>query len=220
MTSRFAVIVAVVGTLLLGGCAGRTSQPTDEPQGRAVGAVPSASPVEATPPPIQPHGHGHDHAPSTLEFPSGIVPVRISIPAIGVDAALEELGMVSTEEMETPENFDNAGWWTLGRLPGEIGPAVIAGHVDSKAGPAVFHRLPELAPGDEVVIHGEDGESRTFVVEATGQYPKDRLPDEVFGFSSPRPELRLITCGGDFDSSIGHYTDNVVVYAQAQEEQS
>ncbi|MBY5164175.1 sortase domain-bontaining protein, partial [Salsipaludibacter albus] len=89
----------------------------------------------------------------------------------------------------------------------------IAGHIDSKAGPAVFYRLDELDEGDEVIVHGADGETRTFTVRDAGQYPKTDLPDEVFGFGEARPELRLITCGGSFDSAAGHYVDNLVVYA-------
>lgn len=138
--------------------------------------------------------------------------MRLEIPSIGVDANLVDLSL-GNGDPEVPDAWEDAGWYETTRNPGEIGPAVIAGHIDSKAGPAVFFRLRELAPGDEIIVHGVDGDTATFMVEDSGQYPKTSLPSEVFGFGQPRPELRLITCGGSFDSSVGHYVDNLVVYA-------
>lgn len=152
--------------------------------------------------------------PTLPEYPTGIDPERIEIPAIGVDAVIVDL-LLGSGDPEVPTNFADTGWYTATRDPGEIGPSVIAGHIDSRAGPAVFFRLDELAPGDEIVVHSADGESRTFLVTGAGQYPKTELPREVFAFGDPVPELRLITCGGTFDRSVGHYEDNFVVYAQA-----
>ncbi len=158
--------------------------------------------------------HGH-HAPAAVRsFPDGIdEPVRIEIAAIGVDADLIDLDL-QRPEPEVPTDFDQAGWYTATREPGEIGPSVVAGHIDSTDGPAVFARLDELEDGDEVTVHGADGQTRTFAVTGSGQYPKDQLPPEVFGFGDPVPELRLITCGGSFDRDAGSYTDNLVVYTQ------
>lgn len=143
---------------------------------------------------------------------TGIDPVRIEIPEIGVDARIVDLA-IGPGDPEVPEGWEDAGWYRATRNPGEIGPAVIAGHIDSKAGPAVFFRLDELSDGDEIIVHDDTGDSRTYVVEGSGQYPKEALPDEVFGFGDRRPELRVITCGGSFDRSVGHYRDNLVVYA-------
>ena len=98
-------------------------------------------------------------------------------------------------------------------LASAVGAAVIAGHVDSTSGPAVFYGLRDLSEGDEVTVSGEDGEDLIFVVRRTEQYPKDQFPTtDVYG-ETTEPELRLITCGGDFDDSTGHYRDNIVVYA-------
>lgn len=145
------------------------------------------------------------------DYPEGIVPVRVEIPAIGVDAGITDLSLAGSEP-EVPQDFSQVGWYVQTREPGEIGPAVLAGHVDSRNGPAVFFELDSLQPGDEIVVTGEEGRRR-FLVDDVGQYPKDQLPDEVFGFGDAQPQLRLITCGGSFDESSGHYRDNVVVYA-------
>lgn len=157
--------------------------------------------------------HAHDDI-APIDLPTGVDPVRVVIPAIDVDAPIIDIGMKTSTEMEVPDRPEDVGWFDLSRKPGEIGPAILAGHVDWTDGPAVFFRLRELRPGDEIEVTGADGDSRTFVVEDVGQYPKNALPDEVFGFGQARPELRLITCGGDFDRASGHYRDNYVVYAR------
>lgn len=150
---------------------------------------------------------------ATPDYPTGIVPTSILIPAIDVDAPVIELQLTSAE-VEVPEDFDDAGWWVQTRKPGEIGPAVIGGHVDSTSGPAVFFRLQDLSVGDEITVTDEAGDSRTFVVNTDPfRVKKDERPPEVFGFGDGRPELRLITCGGDFDPNERSYVDNVVVFA-------
>jgi sortase (surface protein transpeptidase) len=172
---------------------------------------PSPTPSPASPTPSPTPSPTRSPLPAK-DLPTGVVPVRIEIPSIDLDADVGDLA-IGPGDPEVPEAWEDAGWYTTTRNPGEFGPAVIAGHIDSKAGPAVFHRLDELTEGDEVIVHGQDGESRTFTVRDSGQYPKTSLPDEVFGFGQARPELRLITCGGSFDSTAGHYVDNLVVYA-------
>lgn len=150
---------------------------------------------------------------ATPDYPTKIVPATIAIPAIDVDASVIELQLTSTEA-EVPEDFDDAGWWVQTRKPGEIGPAVIGGHVDSTTGPAVFFRLQDLEVGNEITVTDDAGDSRTFVVDTEPyRVKKDERPPEVFGFGEDRPELRLITCGGDFDPNAGSYVDNVVVFA-------
>ena len=91
--------------------------------------------------------------------------------------------------------------------------AGVAGHVDSVEGPAVFARLRELDGGEEVVVDREDGTTARFTVTGVGWYPKDDFPTEAVYGPTPRAELRLVTCGGDFDRSRGSYLDNVVVTA-------
>jgi hypothetical protein len=141
-------------------------------------------------------------------------PVRVKIAAIGVDAPLIALGLDANRALEVPERFDVAGWWSGGYRPGEPGPAVIAGHVDSKTGPAILYRLGKLARGDAVTVERRDGSAVRFVVRAVGHYAKTAFPTkQVYGPTS-RPTLRLITCSGDFNRSTGHYVDNTVVYAE------
>jgi sortase (surface protein transpeptidase) len=140
-------------------------------------------------------------------------PVRVRMPAIGVDSDLLRLGTDDTGVLVPPEDFDRAGWFADGAVPGAVGPAVVAGHVDSVDGPAVFYRLAELAPGDDVLIDAEDGTTARFTVTGIGRYPKSEFPTEAVYGPTPRAELRLITCGGDFDRSRRSYVDNVVVTA-------
>jgi sortase (surface protein transpeptidase) len=142
-------------------------------------------------------------------------PVRVLVPRIGVDAPLVRLGLDARGALEVPRGFREAGWWTGGPRPGERGPAVIAGHVDSRTGPAVFFRLALLRAGDVVVVRRRDGSRIRFTVRRVAHYPKARFPTtRVYGPTS-RPELRLITCSGAFDHATGHYLDNTVVYAAA-----
>lgn len=139
---------------------------------------------------------------------------RVEIPAIDVSTSLVSLGLNDDRTMEVPTDFAAAGWYRYGPTPGEDGPSVIAGHVDSHTGPAVFYRLTELQPGDEVQVDGAEGPT-TFVVDRVEQHPKDAFPhEEVYG-DTPGPQLRLITCGGVFDEAQRAHRDNIIVYASA-----
>jgi hypothetical protein len=142
-------------------------------------------------------------------------PVRIEIPSIGVDASIVPLGLNRDRTLEVPTNYADAGWWTGGPRPGERGPAVIAGHVDSRTGPAVFFRLSELRADATIIVVRRDGSRERFTVLGSEVYQKAQFPTaRVYG-STPGPTLRLITCSGAFDRSSGHYVDNTVVYADA-----
>ncbi len=160
-----------------------------------------------------------DTAPSTsASGPSGAAtgaatqrPISIEIPAINVRSTLQTLGLDASGALEPPTNQTEAGWYTGSPVPGRNGPAVIAGHVDSVGGPAVFFDLKRLKPGDAVTVGLSSGRRVTFHVMLVKTYPKDAFPtQDVYG-ARPDPELRLITCGGGFAG--GHYLDNVVVYA-------
>jgi hypothetical protein len=141
------------------------------------------------------------------------LPIRVRIPAIGVDSPLGRLGVDAAGALVPPTDFARAGWFAAGPVPGDIGPAVIAGHVDSRDGPAVFFRLADLAAGDEILVERADGTTARFTVSRTARYPKDGFPtEEVYG-PTPRAELRLITCGGEFDADRRSYRDNIVVTA-------
>lgn len=137
----------------------------------------------------------------------------LEIPAIGVSASVTALGLNEDRTMEVPADFAEVGWYRYGPTPGEAGPAVVAGHVDDHTGPAVFYRLTDLEPGDEVHVHRADGTTASFLVRRVEQHPKDAFPhDEVYG-DTDGPELRLITCGGVFDRAERSHRDNIIVYA-------
>ncbi len=145
---------------------------------------------------------------------TGAAPVRVRVPAIGVGSELLRLGTDASGVLVPPDDYARAGWFTGGAVPGDVGPAVVAGHVDSVDGPAVFSRLDDLAPGDEVLVDREDGTTARFTVTGIGRYPKDDFPTAAVYGPTPRAELRLVTCGGDFDRSRASYEDNVVVFAR------
>jgi hypothetical protein len=145
-------------------------------------------------------------------------PVRLEIPRIGVDTALQRLGQDDRGAVEVPSGprqWQDAGWYAGegGTRPGAPGSAVILGHVDSRRGPAVFYRLRELRAGDPVVVVRADGSRARFVVDRVEQYPKRRFPTEDVYFPTLSPKLRLVTCGGTFDPVARHYRDNVIVFA-------
>ena len=141
-------------------------------------------------------------------------PVRIEIPAIGVDDEVIAVGLLDDGAMEVPD-FGLAGWYDLGPKPGDLGPAVIAAHVDSRDGPDVFFGLHELEPGDEIHVHDADGNTETFTVTDREQAPKDALPEDRIWHDAPddQPTLLIITCGGTFDHAERSYQDNIIVYA-------
>ncbi|WP_433611190.1 class F sortase [Prescottella agglutinans] len=140
-------------------------------------------------------------------------PVRIAIPAIGVDSDLMKLGLESNGALEVPPGGFPAGWYSGSPVPGELGPAIIAGHVDWGGAPGVFFRLHELAPGDEITADRADGVTAVFRVATVERYAKDAFPTaRVYG-DIDHPGLRLITCGGEFDTDARSYRDNTVVFA-------
>lgn len=143
-----------------------------------------------------------------------MLPVRLQIPDAWVDAPIQPVGVTAENEMETPDGYWDVGWYRHGVRPGDNGRAVIAGHLDSQDGAAVFFHIRDLEPGDEIriLLGGPDGE-RVFTVRETAQYPAADAPVEhIFG-PSDRAELVLITCDGDFQGSEAGYSDRFVVYA-------
>ena len=140
-------------------------------------------------------------------------PVYLSIPVIGVHTRLIRLGLTARGTMHVPASTSVAGWYTGSPPPGQVGSAVIVGHIDSYRGPGVFFRLRLLRPGDRVYVRHADGTLAIFRVYAEHSYPKNHFPTQQVYGPAPDPELRLITCGGTFDPATGSYLDNVVVYA-------
>jgi sortase (surface protein transpeptidase) len=197
MTRRPRGVVAGLFLLvLLGGC-GSDGQ-------HAVPAPPPPGPVIER---VHPRGFH-----STRELVGVPEPDRLRIPAIGVDTGLDRVHRKADGTLQVPPRWLVAGWYQEGPRPGEDGPAASLGHVDSTDGPAVFARLHELRPSDEVLV---DAGTRTerFRVTGTQEVRKDRFPTEQVYLPTLEPVLRLITCGGAFDRASGHYTDNVIVSA-------
>lgn len=145
--------------------------------------------------------------------PAAAAPVRVEMPSIGLASSLVELHVQNDGTLEVPPDPGSAGWWSDGPAPGDPGAAIIVGHVDSLHGPAAFYRLSGLHPGDKVLIHREDKTVAVFVVDALRQFSKGAFPSDLVYGPTPTPTLRLLTCGGAFDRSTGHYTDNLVVFA-------
>lgn len=209
-----AVVLAVAGVLLL--------LPRD------AGGTPIPSANEPPAPVIEADGPPHAADPDTRTSSPGRAdpvsspplsvasapPVRIRIDAIGVDARVKPLGVDADGHLRVPGEFSVAGWWQGGAEPGEPGPTVLVGHVDSYRGPAVFYRLRELGVGDEVIVTVEGGESVPYQVTGTQEVPKDNFPTEAVYGHTPGPTLRLITCGGPFDRASGHYRHNTIVFAE------
>jgi Sortase domain len=153
----------------------------------------------------------HVKAPRAARRPAP--PRQIAIPRIGLRARIVRVGLTRDRALEVPADARLTGWWSGGARPGEPGPAVIDGHVDTSTGPAVFFRVGALRKGDAIRIRLADGRTVRFAVRRVARYPKARFPTrEVYG-ATKRPTLRLITCSGAFDRSSGHYLDNTVVYA-------
>jgi Sortase domain len=145
--------------------------------------------------------------------PAAARPVRLRIPAIGVDSRIVDIGVDGTGALIPPATTDVTGWFTSGPVPGTIGPALFAAHVDSRAGPGVFFRLTELRPGDVVTVDRADHSSVSFVVDSSARVPKTAFPTDLVYSPKPVSMLRLVTCGGSFDASVRSYRDNIIVEA-------
>ena len=146
------------------------------------------------------------------------VPVRLQIPAIGVDTGLLRLGKAKDGTVDVPSGphrWEEAGWYAGegGTRPGDPGSAVVLGHVDSRSGPAVFYRVRELRRGDRVEVTTADGTVFRFTVDRVEQYPKTRFPTADVYYPTLTPKLRLVTCGGSFDRASHHYRSNVIAFA-------
>ena len=204
---RIGKMSILVSGLLLGAC----SAPADVPQ--------RAGLTGTTTQPLPMAGSDHAVSPALRRYRSTRRidrvgrPRRLLIPTIGVDSRLQRLGRNADGSVEVPLEWQVAGWFAEGPAPGERGPAVILGHVDSRTGPAVFYHLRELQPGDAILVKHAQGRVTKFVVDRVEQFDKNGFPTHAVYFPTLKPVLRLITCGGDFDQSSGHYRDNVIAFA-------
>ncbi|MGJ5749241.1 LPXTG-site transpeptidase (sortase) family protein [Streptomyces puniciscabiei] len=141
-------------------------------------------------------------------------PTRLLIPKIAVDAPFTTLNIGASGQLEPPPAGDTnlVGWYAKGASPGEKGTAIIAGHVDTKTSAAVFANLNELQPGDRFTVERADGRDADFVVDDKETFAKDAFPSERVYADAERPEVRLITCAGEYDHDAKDYTDNLVVF--------
>lgn len=142
-------------------------------------------------------------------------PIRLVIPSADIDTSFEgPLGLAQNGEVEVPESYTEVGWYQYGPTPGELGPAVILGHVDSISGPAVFFRLGQVKIGDEIRVEREDGTTAVFEVTHLERPAQAEFPtQEVYGDIN-HAGLRLITCTGTYNRGILRYSHNLIVYAR------
>jgi hypothetical protein len=201
------VVAATAAALVLAGCGSGAEAAARAPQ-------PTPTTARATSPPPGPDPGSGFRSPRTIRAVP--VPVRLRIPSIGVDAPFERVGLARDGTIAAPKGFQNAAWYTGGPRPGQPGPAVLLGHVDSRSGPAVFYRLATLKPGARVLVQRADGSTVRFRVSGRIQVAKTQFPADLVYGPTLAPSLRLVTCGGDYDRATGHYRDNVVVSAVAE----
>jgi sortase (surface protein transpeptidase) len=196
-------VAALAMLALLGGCSGAGAR----------GVEPSPAPTTAARDRAASGAEAARDFRSARGYRATPVPVRLEIPRIQLASSLGRLGRAADGTVEVPSRWEVAGWYALGPRPGDPGSAVILGHVDSKRGPAVFFRLRELRRGDQVKVTRADGSSVRFVVRRTAQYDKQRFPTDEVYYPTLTSTLRLVTCGGEFDATEGHYRSNIIVFA-------
>ena len=141
-------------------------------------------------------------------------PVGLQIPSIGVESSIVPLGLNPDGSVAVPASFHVAGWYRYGVSPGQNGPAVLLGHVDSMSGPGVFFKLGALVPGARVVLQREDGKEITYVITGVREYAKSAFPTLDVYADTPTPTIRLVTCGGAFDNRTHHYVSNIVAFGR------
>ena len=143
-------------------------------------------------------------------------PVVVSIPRIGVRSRLAKLGLDDHGAMDVPAKAADAGWFTGGPAPGVLGPAIIAGHVTWNGAHGVFYRLSTMRPGDQVTVKREDGKTAVFAVSRVARFSKSEFPSRSVYGPIDHAGLRLITCGGTYDSARHKYLENVIVFAKLE----
>jgi hypothetical protein len=140
-------------------------------------------------------------------------PVFLDIPTLNVALGLGKLGLNADGTVQVPTNTTTAGWYEYGPTPGQIGSAVILGHVDSYVGPGIFFDLRELKAGDRIIVRLADHATVRFEVLSVAEFSKTNFPSQRVYGSHGYSALQLVTCGGVFDEATGHYESNIVVFA-------
>ncbi|WP_369182339.1 class F sortase [Streptomyces sp. Y1] len=201
---------AAVGLLLIYNSADTT--PAGDPA--AAPAAPPAATAAASAPPSPAAPAAAPGAPVLKRAK----PTRLRIPQIAVDAPFTELALGPTGQLDAPPPDDKnlVGWYRDGVTPGERGSAVVAGHIDTSKGPAVFLLLSLLLPGNKVEVSRADGTVAVFSVDSVETFAKNAFPDQKVYGKTPDAQLRLITCGGTYDKQKRDYLDNVVVFAHLE----
>ncbi|WP_113701014.1 class F sortase [Nonomuraea lactucae] len=180
-----------------------------QPDGKATGppeqALFKAAPT--APPPMPQINPAPPMLPST--------PVRIVIKRLGVSAPVKSVGLAKDGTIQVPPPSDPnlVGWYRDMSTPGEAGPAVMLGHKDTRTRGAVFTRLHEIRNGDTIEVKRQDGTTAVFTVGGVEQASKQTFPTQRVYGNQANAQLHLITCGGAYNRTIGHYTDNIIVYA-------
>ncbi len=198
MRARYVLIALAV---LVAGC-GKPVEQGLPPHSEVLSLSTPAVPVE-------------DGPEGTDAVTESVPPKSVRIPKIEAKSSLVGLGLAEDGTVEVPPVTQpmQASWFTGGPVPGDLGPSVILGHVDGDSRPGIFHRLKELAPGDEVLVDRTDGSTARFLVSRVDRVAKKEFPTEAVYGDTDAAELRLITCGGSFDEAARSYRDNVIVYA-------
>lgn len=201
------VLLAAVVVLAGTASAREPGGPADASPAAASVAAPPVVPAPSSAPLQDPHPLPGD-APAP-----GVVPARLVIPDVGVDAAVPPLRLGGDGTLLPPENLADAGWYAGSAVPGAVGPAVLAGHVDDTRQAGVFARLHELRPGARITVLLSDGSGRRYRMDRSVDVAKTAFPTaEVYG-ATPTSQLRLITCNGPYDFEAMHYRNNLVVFA-------
>ncbi|MET0966365.1 MAG: class F sortase [Nakamurella sp.] len=212
---------AVIKTATATPAPAATSQPAAaSPDPSSVEPAPAATSAASTPAAAEPAAP----APATAAGPSSVGPVlpasppiALSMPAIGINSPMIELGLNPDGSVEVPSLDDpdsKPGWYRNSPAPGTLGPSIILGHVDSREfGPGVFYDLQKLQPGDTIEVAREDGTVAIFAIDSVQTVQKSDFPTlEVYG-NLDHSGLRLITCGGEFDPDARSYESNIIAYA-------
>lgn len=144
-------------------------------------------------------------------------PVRLLIPAIGVRAKVQTVGLLANGvgEMAVPNNFTDVGWYGLGTLPGQLGSAVIVGHSNGRDVPeAVFFNLDKLVKGDKITVSDRFGQLLIFTVVSVKVYDFDAPTQDIFLGDESKARLNLITCSGNWLVDKKLYDKRTVVFAE------
>ncbi|AXE79999.1 class F sortase [Streptomyces atratus] len=187
-------------------------KPPAPPAAVAPAAVPEVLGSHAAPRPVTPS------APAVGPAMSRSVPTRLQIPSLAVKAPFTDLSIGADGRLNPPPPNDSnlVGWFKGGVTPGERGAAIVAGHVDTTTGPAVFLQLQFLKPGSTVDITRANGSVATFKVDSVETFSKAKFPNKRVYSDTPSAQLRLITCGGPYNRKAKHYEDNVVAFAHLE----